>query len=178
MKLSSLPHQLDADAGTCLAVVETPKGSRNKFTYDERLGAFLLKALLPDGMSFPMEFGFVPSTLAEDGDPLDVMVLADEPCRPGTVLEVRLLGVIEAEDVKHGKTERNDRLLAAAAVSNLYAKVKTVEDLGEDFTRNLVQFWVNKDALEGKQFNCLGVAGQDKATERVKRTAGAARKKR
>ena len=68
--LSSLPHQLDAKKCTCRAVIETPKGSRNKFKYDQDSGLFMLGGLLPAGMMFPFDFGFVPSTLGEDGDPL------------------------------------------------------------------------------------------------------------
>jgi inorganic pyrophosphatase len=97
--------------------VETPKGRRGKLDYDQKSGLFWLKTLFPDGMSFPLDFGFVPSTLCDDGDPLDVMVLADEANFPGTLLDVRLLGVIEAEEIEHGKTERNDRLIAASTVS-------------------------------------------------------------
>lgn len=80
-----LRHGLDTKSKTCRVVIETPKGSRSKFDYDAKHKVFLLKTLLPDGMSFPLDFGFVPSTLAEDGDPLDVMVLMDEPLHVGVV---------------------------------------------------------------------------------------------
>jgi inorganic pyrophosphatase len=70
-KLTKLPHDLDRDALTCRAVIETPKGSRSKFDYDPESGLFLLAGLVPEGMTFPLNFGFIPSTKAEDGDPLD-----------------------------------------------------------------------------------------------------------
>lgn len=173
--LASIPHKLDAEAKTCRAIVETPKGRRSKFDYDQKHGAFRLKALLPDGMSFPMDFGFVPSTLAEDGDPLDVMILSDEPSPVGALLDVRLIGAIEAEEVEGGQPERNDRLLAATTVSRLYAKVSTVHDLGDDFIKDLIKFWINKAELEGKSFTCLGVVGPDQAITLVKRAAKAAK---
>lgn len=175
--LAKLPHKLNAKAATCQAVVETPKGRRGKYDYDSETRVFRLKTLLPDGMSFPLDFGFIPSTLGEDGDPTDVMILADEPSAMGALLEVRLIGVIEAEDEEDGKTERNDRLLAVAAVSHLYADVKAVSDLDDAFIDNLVQFWVNKDRLGGKAFRCLGVKGPEAAVAHVRKTAKPAAKK-
>lgn len=176
--LSRLPHELDEKTGVCQAVVETPKGRRGKYDYDPKARAFRLKAILPDGMSFPMDFGFVPSTLAEDGDPTDVMILVDEPCPVGALVEVRLIGVIQAEEQENGQDEvqRNDRLLGVAVESHLYADVKDASDLDASFIDNLVQFWVNKDRLEGKAFRCLGVKGPKAAVAQVKKTAKAAAK--
>lgn len=174
--LTKIPHKLDEKDATCRALVETPKGRRGKLDYDLKTGAFRLKTLLPDGMSFPMDFGFVPSTLAEDGDPLDIMILADEPNSSGTLLEVRLLGVIEAEEVEDGKKERNDRVLAAAKVSHLYASLKSVDELEAQFIDNLVEFWTNKDRLEGKVFKCIGVHGPSAAVSLVKAASKAAAK--
>jgi len=86
----------DDESGTLNAVVETIAGSRNKFAYDEKLGLFRLKGVLPAGASFPFDFGFVPSTKGEDGDPLDVLVLMDEPAFAGCLVPARLLGVTPA----------------------------------------------------------------------------------
>ena len=171
--LAKLPHKLDPKAGCCRVVIETPKGRRGKLDYDPKSGLFRLKTLLPDGMSFPLDFGFVPSTLCDDGDPLDVMVLADEPNFPGTLLDVRLIGVVEAEEVENGRSERNDRLIAATSVSHLYASVKSVGDLDHEFVDNLIQFWTNKDRLEGKVFRSLGVKGSEEAVALVKQSAKA-----
>ena len=95
-----------------LVVIETPKGSPNKLTFEPRYGTFVLKGVLPAGAVFPFDFGFVPSTRADDGDPLDVLVLMDAPVYPGCIVPARLIGVIEAEQTEAGETERNDRLLA------------------------------------------------------------------
>jgi inorganic pyrophosphatase len=175
--LTRLPHKLDVKAAACHAVVETPKGRRGKYDYDPKTRAFRLKSMLPDGMSFPLDFGFVPSTLADDGDPTDVMIMVDEPSPVGALLDVRLIGVIEAEEDEDGRTERNDRLLAVAAESHLYRDVKQASDLDGGFIDNLVQFWINKDRLEGKAFRCLGVKGPKEAAALVKSTAKAAQKK-
>ena len=77
--LSSLSPQLDAKKSTCRAIIETTKGCRNKFDYDPDSGLFMLGGLLPEGMMFPFDFGFLPSTLGGDGDPLDILVLMDPP---------------------------------------------------------------------------------------------------
>jgi inorganic pyrophosphatase len=174
--LTKIPHELDLDTAVCLAVVETPKGRRGKFDYDPKRRAFRLKTLLPEGMSFPLDFGFIPSTLCDDGDPLDIMVLTDEPTSSGAILEVRLVGVIEAEEREKGKVERNDRVLGVTLVSRLYEAVRTPQDLPKAFIDNLVDFWVQKDRLEGKAFKCLGVGGPMEAIARVKSASRAAKK--
>jgi inorganic pyrophosphatase len=174
--LTALPHKLDAKTLTCHAVIETPKGRRAKFDYDRKSGLFKLKALLPDGMSFPLDFGFVPSTLCEDGDPLDIMVLVDEPNPQGALVEVRLIGVIEAEQIEDDKATRNDRLLAVLGVSQLYEKIGQISDLGSGFVDNLTQFWVQKDRLDGKRFSVLGVREPETAAKIVRQSAKAAKK--
>jgi inorganic pyrophosphatase len=164
--LTRLAHRLDGQALTCRAVIETPKGQRGKLAYDPASGAFELKRMLPDGMSFPLDFGFVPGTRGQDGDPLDILVLGDEPSPVGTLLTARLIGVIEAEQTEAGRTVRNDRILAAVAVSHLFAKVTKVDDLPADFLKNLTAFWENYDALRGVQFKVLGV-GDGRAAARL-----------
>src|SRR5579863_1173159 len=116
ISLVELPSQ-DKN-GTWNVVIETPKGCRNKFDFEPETGGFMLSKALPRGMDFPYDFGFIPSTLAEDGDPVDVLVLMDEPAFPGCRLSCRLIGVIEGEQTDDGKTNRNDRLLAVAQSSH------------------------------------------------------------
>ncbi len=116
----------DPETRDLTVVVETPKGSRNKFDYDEHAGAFKLAHVLPAGANFPNEFGFVPSTLAEDGDPLDVLVLLDQPTAVGCVLTARLIGVIEAEQTEVDGTKfRNDRLIAVATHAHIHGEVES-----------------------------------------------------
>jgi inorganic pyrophosphatase len=164
--LTRLDHRLDAEALTCRAVIETPKGQRGKLAYDPTSGAFELKRMLPDGMSFPLDFGFVPGTRGQDGDPLDILVLGDEPSPAGTLLTARLIGVIEAEQTEDGQTVRNDRILAVAAVSHLFAKVMSLDDLDADFLKNLTAFWETYDALRGVRFKVLSV-GDGQAAARL-----------
>src|SRR6202166_3023401 len=119
------------DQAIIRVVIEPPKGSRNKYAFDEEQRVFGLKRVLPAGMTFPYDFGFIPSTLAEDGDPTDVLVLMDEPAFPGCLLKCRVVGVIEGEQAKKKKKDRNDRIVAVEQENHSYAYVKHVDDLGK-----------------------------------------------
>jgi inorganic pyrophosphatase len=117
------------DASTIHVVIETPKGCRNKYKFDPELRSFRLNRVLPDGMQFPYDFGFVPSSQADDGDPADVLLLMDAPAFPGCVIESRLIGVIKGEQDEGGKKERNDRLIAVAKQSHTHSDLKDISDL-------------------------------------------------
>jgi inorganic pyrophosphatase len=160
---------LDADDKRMLRVViETPKGSRNKFAYDSDERIFELKKVLPSGMTFPYDFGFVPSTKADDGDPVDVLVLMDEPAFPGCVLTCRPIGVIEGEQGDKKDKERNDRIIAVEKDAHSWADIKTISDLGKEFCRELVEFFVNYHKLSGEQYRVLGLRGPGQARKLVK----------
>ena len=149
-------------------VIETPKGSRNKFAFNADDHVFELKKVLPSGMTFPYDFGFVPSTEADDGDPVDVLVLMDEPAFPGCMLKCRPIGVIEGEQVDKKKKERNDRIVAVEQDAHSWSDIKTIDDLGKQFTRELEEFFVNYHKLGGKEYRVLGVKGPDQARKLVK----------
>src|SRR3954454_13059209 len=111
-------------------IIETPKGCRNKYAFDPDLGLFVLKKVMPAGSVFPFDFGFIPSTKGEDGDPLDVLVLMDEPAFPGCLVLSRLIGAIEAEQKeRNGKKERNDRLIAVADRQETNQHVHSLQEL-------------------------------------------------
>ena len=149
-------------------VIETPKGSRNKFAFDPQQHIFELKKVLPAGMTFPYDFGFVPSTLAEDGDPVDVLVLMDEPAFPGCILSCRPIGVIEGEQGDKKDKERNDRIVAVEQDAHSWEDIKTINDLGKQFVRELEEFFVNYHRLTGKEYRVLGLKGPDQARKLVK----------
>ena len=111
-------------------MVECSEGKRGKFAYDPTLGGFELKRLLPAGTAFPLNFGFVPSTKADDGDPLDVMVIHDVPLPMGALVQVRLIGVIEAEQTEDGQTVRNDRLIGITTSERQRAASERFRTLG------------------------------------------------
>lgn len=160
----------DSDDDQLLRVViETPKGSRNKFAFNAKERIFELKKVLPSGMAFPYDFGFVPSTLAGDGDPIDVLVLMDEPAFPGCALSCRPIGVIEGEQIgKNDQKDRNDRIVAIEKDAHSWEDVKTVSDLGKQFSKELEEFFVNYHRLIGKQYRILGLKGPEHARKIVK----------
>ncbi len=136
-------------------VIETPKNSRNKYAFDHDRHVIVLRKVLPAGMVFPYDFGFVPSTLAEDGDPVDVLLLMDEPAFPGCVVNARVIGVIEGEDeLDDGRKQRNDRLLAVASASHTFEDLQTIEELPKQLLDSIKEFFVNyPQLLGGKTYN-------------------------
>lgn len=158
---------LNKDGHTIQVIIETPKGSRNKYAFDPDLKIFELTKVLPAGMSFPYDFGFVPSTKAEDGDPLDVLVLMDEPAFTGCLLQCRPVGVIEGQQGKKKDKERNDRVVAIEQQNHSFAYVKHVDDLGKKFVRELEEFFVNYHELTGKKYKILDVKGPGEAWRRI-----------
>jgi inorganic pyrophosphatase len=171
-KLTS-PTRIDPfDTGkkSLRVVIETPKGSRNKFKYDDELGCYRLNKVLPEGMSFPYDFGFVPQTKAEDGDPLDVLLLMDQPAYPGIVVESRIVGVIEAEQTEDGKTIRNDRVLAVSVDSHTHADIKRPSDLNSKMIEELEQFFVAYNRENGRKFKLLGCKGMKTAMKLIKKS--------
>lgn len=161
-----------AKAGNKLlqVIIETPKGSRNKYSFDSKQHIFVLKAALPAGMSFPYDFGFVPQTQAQDGDPLDVLVLMDEPAFPGCAVLARLIGVIEGEQIAGEKRVRNDRLVAVADTAHIYAKIRRLKDLPKQTLKEIEEFFVNYHRLEGKKYKLIGCKGEQTALDLIAKT--------
>ena len=163
--------QLDAfdpETGDLNAIIDTPKGSRNKYKYDEERNIFKLKGIMPAGSIFPFDFGYVPSTLGEDGDPLDVLVLMDEPAFVGCVVPARLIGVIEAEQTEEtGETSRNDRLIAIAAHSHNHKELKSLEQISDNLVDEIEHYFVSYNQIRGKQFKPIGRYGPRRANELV-----------
>jgi len=176
-RLQSLdPKDKDKNDNALIQVViETPKGSRNKYDFDSEEKVFRLKKVLPAGMTFPYDFGFIPRTLAEDGDPVDVLVLMDEPAFPGCVLKCRLIGVIEGEQGDGKDKERNDRVVAVERDNHSFADIDHLDDLGKEFLRELEQFFVNYHSLSGEEFRVLGAKGPKQAKKRIEEGMRAAK---
>lgn len=157
-------------------IVETPKGSRNKYKFDEELAAFSLSGVLPEGMSFPYDFGFLPNTRGEDGDPLDVLILMDEPAFCGCVVQARLIGVIEARQTEPGKKpEKNDRLVAMATHCHNGRDVRSLKALDENRVNEIQEFFVSYNRVRGKKFKVTNIGGPSKAKSLARAGIGAAR---
>src|SRR6266550_2696321 len=141
----------DRKSGNLNVIIETPKGCRNKYAFDFDFKNYRLKSVLPNGAVFPFDFGFIPGTTADDGDPMDVLLLMDEPAFTGCVVQARLLGVIEAEQTEDGKTERNDRLIAVAAKSHTHGSLKSLQNLDSNLVREIEHFFVSYNDARGKK---------------------------
>lgn len=163
------PAPFCPETGDLQLIVETPKGSRNKFTWDEELNRFRLTKVLPQGHVFPFDFGYIPGTRGQDGDPLDVLLLTDEPVGlPGCLVSSRLVGVIEAEQTsKGGATVRNDRLLAVATVSHAFQDIRQLDDLPPHLLREVESFFVSYNQQRGKEFRPLGRGSAERAKKLV-----------
>lgn len=153
----------DEETNDLNVIIETPKGSRNKFNCDEEHGIFKLGGVLPAGASFPYDFGFVPQTTGGDGDPLDVLVLMDEPAFAGCLVAARLIGVIEAEQTEEDGMTRNDRLIAVAAVSRQHKHVRALKDITDQLITEIEHFFVSYNTIKDKEFKPTGRFGPDRA---------------
>lgn len=154
---------------TLNVIIETPKGSRNKYNFDEGKSIFKLGGVLPAGASFPFDFGFIPGTRGEDGDPLDVLVIMDEPAFPGCWIECRLLGIIEAEQTEDGQTVRNDRLIAVADNYRLHKSIDSLTDLHRELIDEIEHFFISYNEAKGKDFKPLARRGTKAALATLKR---------
>lgn len=171
-QLGSLPPF--AEDGSLTVVIETPKGSGNKLTFVPDGGYIELGAPLPLGAVFPFDFGFVPGTLAGDGDPIDVLVLLEGGVHPGVVVRARLIGAIEAEQTERdGTCVRNDRLVAVAEKSRLHGEVRSLDDLPSALIDEIEHFFASYNELKGKSFTPVGRCGPDGAKALVKKAAAA-----
>jgi inorganic pyrophosphatase len=159
--------------GLINVVVETPRGSRNKYKYDEQLGLFRLNRVLFAGASFPFDFGFIPQTRAGDGDPVDVLVLMDAPAFTGCLVYARPLGVLRA--TKDGK--ENPRLIAVSTEDKTWAAHKDLSDLPRKLLREIEQFFQWILDVEGSEHKLLGWRGLAEAERIITRTSAAHRVK-
>lgn len=164
--LQHLPARVAHSRTRIHVVVETPKGGRNKMVFDPDLGAFKLSGVLPEGHSFPYDFGFVPSTKAADGDPLDVLLLLEAPAFPGCVVEARIIGAIELEQPeKDGSIVRNDRLIAVAAESHQHKTLHSLDDLSSQMLHEIEHFFSSYNEAHGREIKILRRVGPARATE-------------
>ncbi|HXC37342.1 MAG TPA: inorganic diphosphatase [Burkholderiales bacterium] len=151
--------------GLAHVIIDTPRGSRNKFKYDEELGCFRLSRILPAGLAFPCDFGSIPKTRAEDGDALDVLVLAEAPSFPGCLITVRLIGAITARQSEKGKTVRNDRLIGVPQTPANPARYRDLREVHRDTLDEIEQFFVAYNAAQGRRFVPAGRVGHARAAQ-------------
>ena len=150
------------------AIVETPKGSAEKYNYDAENKWFKLKKILPAGIVLPFDFGFIPGTQGGDGDPLDIIIISEFKSFPGCAMECRIIGAITAEQTEKGKTVRNDRFFAIPEASQFFAGVKSMADLSKDMVDELEKFFINYNELEGKKFKPIKRLNAQQAMKLIK----------
>jgi len=150
------------------AVVESPGGSHVKLKYEPNTDAFELSYILPAGNDFPFEFGFIPSTFDEDGDPLDMLILMDASTCVGCLLVARPIGV-QAEQTEEGKTFRNDRLIGVATASHERAKPNSIAELDSQIVTEIEHFFISYNEMRNRRFKPIGRAGINAALELVRK---------
>jgi inorganic pyrophosphatase len=169
MKLLQRLKPFDRKSGNLNVVIDTPKGCRNKYAFDFDIKGYRLKTVLPKGAVFPFDFGSIPGTTAEDDDPLDVLLLMDEPAFSGCLIRARLLGVIEAEQTEKGKTERNDRLIAVAAESHMHGSLTSLLKVDSHLIDEIEHFFISYNEVRGKKFKPIGRKGPTAAAQLIEK---------
>jgi|SRR5688572_2270605 len=165
-----LPDTFSGKKNNINVMIETPAGSRNKYTYNKDGKYFEVRKVLPVGTSFPMDFGFIPGTKGEDGDPLDILVIMDAPAFPGCMAECRLIGVIIAEQTEdNGEKIRNDRLVGVAVQSESYSDLDSITDINKNLLSETVNFFKYYNKMGGKEFKLLKVKGKSVAIRIIKK---------
>ena len=176
--LNHLPLK-DKETGDLTVVIETPRGSRNKYSYDPSCNAIRLGAVLAEGLAFPYDFGFFPSTLGDDGDPLDVLLLLDTAVPPGCVATARLIGVIEvAQKDKGTPWEQNDRFIAVATHAHTHGEISKLSELRDHLLEEIETFFTHYAGMDGKKLRIQRRSGPQRALRRLKAGVRAFRRKR
>jgi len=173
--LHELPTFADQEQEAFHVVVESPRGALAKIKFNPQLGVMMWARPLPSGLIYPFDWGFIPSTKAEDGDPVDAMIVADVGTQTGVVVVCRALGVLQVEQNeagKPGRRVRNDRVIALPAKAPRAAPVQTVFDLSERQRDELSQFFVSVTAFEDKDATILGWDGPAAAQALIARATG------
>jgi inorganic pyrophosphatase len=155
---------------TIEVVIESPRATQAKYKYDPKEKIFKLKRLLPLGMVFPYDFGFIPGTVGDDGDPLDALVLSEFASFTGAHLNCRIIGALKAEQKQDGeKAVRNDRYFCVPVTSITYALIESLDQLGKVHHEQIEEFFINYNKVDGKVFTCEGIMDPEKALKLIKK---------
>ena len=169
MDLSRIPAQ--PKPGLINVLIEISGGSKNKYEFDKDINAFALDRVLYSSVQYPYDYGFVPNTLADDGDPLDGMVLMDEPTFPGCVIAARPIGMLEMID----GGDRDEKILCVPDKDPRYTGVKTLDDVASHRLDEIAEFFKTYKNLEKKVTEILGWKGLDEVQPLVEKCIAAAK---
>jgi inorganic pyrophosphatase len=139
--------------------------------FDPKLGVFTLAKPLLAGLTYAYDWGFIPSTRAEDGDPLDVLIIRDAATYPGLVLKCKPIGVLEVVQTSKGKKERNDRVFVVPDRSPFQGDLQDIRRLPSRAIEELEKFFNATEALESKKLEFQGWRGPAKAIKTIKKVA-------
>ena len=153
-----------SDPKVIYAVVEIPKGSRNKYEYDKDMEAFALDRVLYSPFHYPAEYGIIPQTLWDDGDPMDILVIMDEPTFPGCVIETRPIGIMRMID----GGDSDDKILGVPVNDPRFTDIKDINHVPKQFLDEIEHFFSDYKKLEGKTTKVLGWENAEKAFEAIK----------
>ena len=153
---SAPPERIDA-------IVEIQQGGSNKYEYDPSCGLFRLDRVLYSAVHYPMAYGFIPGTLADDGDPLDILVMTRTPTFTGCIIEASPIGVFRMEDEKG----EDEKIISIPVVDPRYTEVKSLEDMRPHYLREIEHFFSIYKDLEGKPVNIRGWEGRQGAYDTI-----------
>jgi len=176
MRLHTLPPR-DGE-GAVRVVVEAPRGCGIKLKYDPDLGAFEYGRALPLGLAYPYDWGFVPGTRAEDGDPLDALVLCDVPSYPGVVIPCRPIGAVLLDQKEDGKRQRNDRLVLAPLGLSRFEHLRDPDALPQRMRQEIERFFLDTTFFTQKDARVLGWKGPGYAEKLVRKSQPPAPRKK
>jgi inorganic pyrophosphatase len=151
-------------------IIETPKGSAEKYAYDRKLHCFKLNKILPSGMVFPYDFGFIPKTKGQDGDPIDVLVICEHKSFPGCMMKCRIIGALLAEQISKKRTVRNDRYFVVPVLSKVFKDLHSIKDISKDEMNNLINFFIVYNKIANKEFKPLNVLAAEDAVKALNET--------
>jgi inorganic pyrophosphatase len=160
------------DEGCLQVIIESPRGSTLKYEYRPEKGIFTVSRTLPAGMAYPFDWGFIPGTKADDGDPIDALVIHDAITHPGVLLPCRILGVVMIAEMEKGKRVENPRIIALPKWNNGLADTKDVKGLPKKMRQELEQFFLNATLFTGKKVELEGWRGRKFGKDYVTRSMG------
>ncbi|MBZ8178741.1 MAG: inorganic diphosphatase [Oscillatoria sp. PMC 1051.18] len=170
MDLSRIPAQ--PKPGIVNVLIEIPAGSKNKYEFDKDLNAFALDRVLYSSVHYPYDYGFIPNTLADDGDPLDGMVLIDQPTFPGCTIAARPIGMLEMID----SGDRDEKIICVPDKDPRYTQVKSLENVASHRLDEIAEFFRTYKNLENKKTEILGWQNIDKVMPLIEKCIAAGSK--
>jgi len=153
---------------TIEVIVETPKGSQFKYKYEPKKEWFTVHKALPVGLIFPYDFGFIPETKGDDGDPLDVLIMSEFSFIQGSMLECKVMGSMKAEQTDEQETIRNDRIFVYPDLKGFYPVYTSMEDIQEKKLKEIENFFIYYNAMQKKTFKPLGILSAKETLKTIK----------